>query len=97
LGRVLIAYALAARIPVLVVMYLAMSGNEGAGWGTHYDAVLPALAKLTFARKYVYAAVVPQMTLGIGWTVILGAIFGGVVGGIVYGGKQAAPASAYRP
>jgi hypothetical protein len=29
------AYGLAARIPVVVVMFLAMAGN----WGTHYDYV----------------------------------------------------------
>ena len=33
--RELIAYAFAARIPVLIVMFFAMRG----GWGTHYDAV----------------------------------------------------------
>src|SRR5574341_2032112 len=33
LGRTLIAYGLAARIPVVVVMLLAILGN----WGTHYD------------------------------------------------------------
>ena len=35
LGSTLTAYAFAARIPVLIVMFVAMSG----GWGTHYDAV----------------------------------------------------------
>jgi NO-binding membrane sensor protein with MHYT domain len=35
LGRALFAYALAARIPVAIVMLLAMFGN----WGTHYDVV----------------------------------------------------------
>ena len=49
LGKVLLAYALAARIPVLVVMYFAMRGNGGAGWGTHYDVAPPQLSKLPFA------------------------------------------------
>jgi len=31
-----LAYAFAARIPVLVVMFIAMSANGGQGWGTHY-------------------------------------------------------------
>ena len=35
LGNVLIAYAFAARLPVAIVNYYAMSGNGGAGWGTH--------------------------------------------------------------
>jgi hypothetical protein len=37
LAKTLLAYAYAARIPVLIVMYLAITGN----WGTHYDAVSP--------------------------------------------------------
>jgi hypothetical protein len=93
LGRVLLAYAFAARIPVLIVMYYAMSGNGGAGWGTHYDAVNPMLAHLSFWRKYIYAAIMPQMTLWIGWTVILGAIIGAMVAAIVRRGKQAGPAA----
>ena len=34
LGKVLLQYALAARVPVILVMLVAMLGN----WGTHYDA-----------------------------------------------------------
>jgi hypothetical protein len=93
LGRVLFAYAFAARIPVLIVMYLAMSGNGGAGWGTHYDAVNPVLAHLSFGRKYLYAAILPQLTMWIGWTAILGAIFGTLVAALAGRGKQAAPAA----
>ncbi|MFZ0963287.1 MAG: hypothetical protein WAO35_20700 [Terriglobia bacterium] len=93
LGRVLLAYALAARIPVLIVMYYAMRGNGGAGWGTHYDAVAPGFATLAFAEKYLYMAVMPQLTLWIGWTIIVGAIFGTIVAAIVHRGKQPAPAA----
>lgn len=39
LGKTLVAYAFAARVPVLIVMYFAITGNGGAGWGTHYDGV----------------------------------------------------------
>jgi len=92
LGKTLLAYALAARIPVLMVMYFAMRGNGGAGWGTHYDAVAPMLAHLPLGRKYLYAAIVPQLTLWIAWTVILGAIFGSIVVAIARRGKQSAPA-----
>jgi len=35
LFKTLLAYAYAARIPVVVLMFFAMKGN----WGTHYDAV----------------------------------------------------------
>ncbi len=91
LGRALLDYALLARIPVLVVMYFAMSGNGGAGWGTHYDAVDPALAHLPLQAKFLYAAILPQLTAWIGWTSIIGAIFGGIVNAIVNRGKQPAP------
>lgn len=40
LGRVLLAYGLAARIPVAIVMLVAILGN----WGTHYDVAPPKLA-----------------------------------------------------
>src|SRR5579862_6462046 len=83
LGRALLGYALAARIPVLIVMYYAMAGNGGAGLGTHYDAAPPPLAQLSFESRYILAAVIPQMTLWIAWTVILGAIFGGVAAAVV--------------
>ncbi|MGE5326151.1 MAG: hypothetical protein ACM3NO_03875 [Deltaproteobacteria bacterium] len=90
LGRTLFVYALAARIPVLVVMFIAMSGNGGTGWGTHYDAISPAFAQASFFRKYLYEALIPQTTLWIGWTVVVGAVFGTVVGAITRRGKSVA-------
>jgi hypothetical protein len=94
LGRALLGYALASRIPVLIVMYYAMTGNGGAGLGTHYDAAPPALAQLSFESRYILAAVVPQMTLWIAWTVILGAIFGGVAAAVARKDKRPASATA---
>jgi hypothetical protein len=94
LGSTLLAYAFAARIPVLVVMFLAMKGNGGQGWGTHYDAVAPMFAHLSFAKKYAIEALIPQMTLWIGWTVAAGALFGTIAGAVARRGKpapQAAP------
>lgn len=93
LGSTLVAYALAARIPVVVVMYLAMHGNGGAGWGTHYDAVPPSMANLPLATKFLYAGIAPQMTMWIGWTGALGSIFGSIVAAIARRGKQAVPAA----
>ena len=94
LGNTLVAYAFAARIPVLIVMFFAMSGHGGAGWGTHYDGVPPALAHMPLMQKFFYAGVLPQMTLWIGWTVVVGSIFGTVSAAIVRRKKQAAPAAA---
>jgi hypothetical protein len=76
LGNTLLAYAFAARIPVLVVMYIAMSANGGQGWGTHYDVADPSFPVHSFAQKFIDLAVLPQMSLWIGWTVIIGAMLG---------------------
>jgi hypothetical protein len=92
LGNTLLAYAFAARIPVVIVMFLAMRGNGGQGWGTHYDAVESTFAQASFARKFFYMAILPQMTGWIGWTVVLGSILGVIVFAAARRGEQAAPA-----
>jgi len=93
LGSTLIAYAFAARIPVVIVMLLAMLGNGGQGWGTHYDVIPPNFPFHSFAAKFFYAALVPQLTLWIGWTVVVGSIFGVIAAAIGRRGKQAVPAA----
>jgi hypothetical protein len=94
LGNTLIAYAFAARIPVLIVMFLAMRANGGQGWKTHYDVVPDTFAQASFAKKFFYTAILPQMTWWIGWTVVAGSILGVIVVAIARRGKQAAPAAA---
>jgi hypothetical protein len=71
-----------------------MRANGGQGWGTHYDVVPDTFAHASFARKFFYAAILPQMTWWIGWTVVAGSIFGIIVVAIARRGKQAAPAAA---
>jgi hypothetical protein len=93
LGNTLLAYAFAARIPVLIVMFLAMRGNGGQGWGTHYDAIDPMFAHAGFARQFFYMAILPQMTAWIGWTVVLGSIIGVIAVAVARRGKQTAPAA----
>lgn len=94
LGNTLFAYAFAARIPVLIVMFIAMSANGGQGWGTHYDVVPPNFPYHAFAAKFFYTALVPQMTLWIGFTVVVGSIFGAIAAAIAGKGKPAvAPAA----
>lgn len=92
LGKTLVAYAFAARIPVLIVMYLAMAGNGGAGWGTHYDAASPEFASMALAKKFFDLAILPQMTLWIGWTAAVGSIFGTIAAAVTGKGKQPSPA-----
>jgi hypothetical protein len=93
LGNALLAYAFAARIPVLIVMLLAMLANGGKGWGTHYDVAPPNFPAQSLGAKFLHLAVYPQMTLWIGWTVVLGSILGVIVAAIVRPGKQATPAA----
>jgi len=94
LGNTLLAYAFAARIPVVIVMFFAMHGNGGQGWGTHYDAVAPMFAQASFAKKFLYEALLPQMTMWIGWTVVVGSVVGAVVAAFARRGREAAPAAA---
>jgi hypothetical protein len=93
LGNTLVAYAFSARIPVLIVMFLAMRGNGGQGWGTHYDVAPADFPPQSFAAKFLHLAVFPQMTLWIGWTVVLGSIVGVIFAALFRRGKQAAPAA----
>jgi hypothetical protein len=93
-GNTLLAYAFAARIPVVVVMFIAMKANGGQGWGTHYDVAGPGFTVTSFAQKFVELAVIPQMTLWIGWTTVIGGLVGAVVVAIFHPGRHAAPAAA---
>jgi hypothetical protein len=73
LGRTLLAYAFAARVPVALVMLVAILGN----WGTHYDVPpspdFPAMAPIT---KWLLIGLLPQMTIWIWFTVVIGSLFG---------------------
>lgn len=72
LGRVLLAYALAARIPVVVVMLFAILGS----WGTHYDVAPPGFPEMGPLAKWAWIGLLPQMTIWIAFTVVIGALFG---------------------
>ena len=85
LGRTLLVYAFAARIPVAIVMLLAMAGN----WGTHYDAVPPGLREMGVFQKWLLLGLLPQMTTWIAITVLLGAVFGSIAGWVA--SRRAAP------
>ena len=77
LGKTLFVYALAARIPVAILMYLAMRGN----WGTHYDAIPPEAPDplhTQFWPKYLWLALLPQLTVWIGMAVLAGSLTGSI-------------------
>jgi hypothetical protein len=72
-GRVLLAYGLAARIPVAIVMLLAILGN----WNTHYDVPPPNFPAVGPWTKWLLIGLLPQMTLWVAFTVTVGTIFAG--------------------
>jgi hypothetical protein len=72
LGRPLLAYAVLARLPVVGVMWAAIRW----GWGTHYDAALPGFPALAPTSRWLWTGVLPQLTIWVCWTVVVGALFG---------------------
>ena len=90
LGRVLGAYALAARIPVAALMLVAMMAN----WGTHYELGPPNLPPMGLFTKWVAIGLVPQLTFWIGFTMMVGAIFGSVAAMIGGRARSGGPALA---
>ena len=79
LWRTLLAYAFAARIPVAIVMLVAIFAN----WGTHYDVPPPGFPD-TYSpfMKWFLIGLLPQMTIWIYMTVIGGLVAGGIAGAI---------------
>jgi hypothetical protein len=90
LGRVLGAYALAARVPVAAVMLVAMMAN----WGTHYELGPPDLPPMGLFAKWMAIGLVPQLTFWVGFTVVVGAIFGALASMIGGRARSGGPALA---
>lgn len=86
LSKSLLAYGLAARIPVAILMFFAMRGN----WGTHYDALPPDYNGPTdLWPKYLMLGVIPQMLLWVPFTIVIGSLVGAVVKAIARREKPA--------
>jgi len=86
LAKTLFAYGLAARIPVIIIMGLAIFGE----WGTHYDAFPPQFASLSLGMKFLLGGVVTQLVVWVGfWTVAVGTLVG-VVASKILGSKTEA-------
>ena len=84
LGRVLVAYGLAARIPVVIVMLIAIF----AGWGTHYDVPpSPDFPEMAPVALWFWIGLIPQLTVWIAFTVIVGMLFGLIAVAIVHRGR----------
>lgn len=91
LGRVLAAYGLAARIPVAVLMLIAMT----ASWGTHYELGPPDMPPMGLLPKWVLIGLLPQLTFWIAFTVIVGMVFGSVAA--MLGGRARSGGPAVAP
>lgn len=77
LGRVLLAYAVAARVPVALLMLVAMYGH----WGTHYDVANPQWPDVdgwSPFLKWLAIGALPQFTIWFGYTLVFGVFFGAV-------------------
>jgi hypothetical protein len=79
LCRTLLLYGVASRVPVVLVMLLAIYGS----WGTHYDAFPPGFPLVDPLEKWLWGGLVVQMTLWVGNTVLLGAACGSVTAALL--------------
>jgi hypothetical protein len=88
LGQTLFAYAVLARVPVALVMLVAMIGD----WKTHYDVLPPGFPRpdIGVFEKWILIGALPQFTVWIGITVLFGAVFGAVAGAIAARGRTPA-------
>jgi len=84
LARTLLAYGYAARIPVAIVMFLAIR----FGWDTHYSAFPPEFhGPMDFWTRYTLTGLLPQLIAWIWFTVMVGALLGIIVNAIVRRGR----------
>lgn len=78
LWRVLLTYGLAARLPVVVIMFLAIF----LGWDSHYAKPRPDFPPMGHWGLFAWTALLPQMSLWIYLTVVGGILFGAVAVGL---------------
>lgn len=85
LAKTLFAYGLAARIPVIIIMGLAIFGD----WGTHYDAFPPEFPAWGPGMLFLVGGVVTQLVVWVGiWTTGIGTLVG-LLGAKLLGPKTA--------
>jgi len=77
--QTLLSYAFASRIPVLIVMLIAMLGD----WGTHYELGPPGYPEMGFLTKFILIGLFPQMTFWIMFTMVVGTLCGGIAAALV--------------
>jgi hypothetical protein len=75
LARTLLVYGILSRLPVAIVMFLAMRGN----WGTHYDYVgMPEPFQMAFWPRFLWLAFFPQLVFWVAFTIVAGMLAGTV-------------------
>ncbi|MGH9885853.1 MAG: hypothetical protein ACREBE_10010 [bacterium] len=78
LWRVLLAYGLVARVPVLVIMFFSIFGS----WDTHYSKPRPDFPAMGPWGLFLWTALLPQFSIWIYLTVVGGLLFGAAAVGI---------------
>lgn len=78
LWRVLLAYGFAARIPVVVIMFLAIF----LGWDSHYAKPRPDFPPMGHLGLFLWTGLLPQLSIWIYLTVVGGMIFGALAVGL---------------
>jgi hypothetical protein len=71
LWRILLAYGFAARLPVLIVMFLSIFGS----WDTHYAKPRPDFPPMGPWGLFFWTAMLPQLSIWIYLTIVGGMIF----------------------
>jgi len=80
LGRVLLAYGYAARLPVAAIMALAMFG----GWDSHYALARPDFPAVGPFALWFLTGFLPQTTIWIAYTVVVGMLFALLAAAVTY-------------
>lgn len=93
LWRVMLGYALAARVPVLAVMFLSIFG----GWDTHYAKPRPDFPPMGAWGLFFWTALLPQLSVWIYLTVVGGILFGALAAAYHRISTGPEPAVAARP
>ncbi len=79
LFKTMLAYAYSARLPVAIIMFLAMRGN----WGTHYDAAPSDVpAGMSLWSRYLWLGFAPQLVFWVGFTVLAGMLAGSIAAAV---------------
>jgi ABC-type branched-subunit amino acid transport system permease subunit len=85
------AYGLAARIPVALLMLIAMN----AKWGTHYEKGVPGLPQFPLFQEWLLIGLLPQVVGWVSFTIISGGLLGGL--SLLIGSKEAPAPAAPAP